>query len=120
MKPYHIDRKVVCCGVAAAVLCLTTGFTELAVHAEDASWHLQGVDTWGGRAALPAVVNAVATSPLQSVLSLRGEWEFVTRETAPLRHPGWKIKLHHRSLPRPGLVLDPGIHAARSDDLCQS
>ena len=39
------------------------------------------------------MVNPVVTWPLQSVLRLRGEWEFVTPETAPLRHPGWSAFL---------------------------
>jgi hypothetical protein len=51
---------------------------------------LSGADTWGGRKALPAVVNAAARSPQQDVLSLLGEWEFVTKEVAPSRHPGWR------------------------------
>lgn len=87
MKSHQIDSKVVGWKAAAAVLCLATAFVELAVHAEDVPWRLQGVDTWGGRPAMPAVVNPVVASPLQSVLSLRGEWEFVTRETGLLRHP---------------------------------
>ena len=50
---------------------------------------LGDVETWAGRPALPALVNPVVKSRLQSVVSLRGEWEFITRDTAPLRHPGW-------------------------------
>jgi len=53
IKSHHIDPTVVGCKAAAAILCLATGFTELAVRAEDAPWHLQGVDTWGGRLAMP-------------------------------------------------------------------
>lgn len=49
-----------------------------------------GVESWGGRRAWPALVNPVVRSPLQQVISLRGEWEFVTQETGPLRHPTWK------------------------------
>ena len=112
MKSHHIDPKVVGCGAAAAILCLATGFTELAVHAEDASWHLQGVDTWGGRAALPAVVNPVVASPLQSVLSLRGEWEFATRETAPLRHPGWSA-FYAKPWPGARTIQVPGCWEAQ-------
>ena len=51
---------------------------------------LSGADTWAGRKALPAVVNPAVASPLQSVLSLRGEWEFITHGSAPLRHPFWQ------------------------------
>lgn len=55
----------------------------------DGPW-LSGADAWGGRKSLPAVVNPAMRSPLQNVLSLRGEWEFVTRGVAPSRHPGWQ------------------------------
>ncbi len=68
--------------VMMGVLCWANG-----IRADDA-W-LTGVDTWGGRRAVPAVVNPVVRSPLQEVISLRGEWEFVTQGVAPLRHPGW-------------------------------
>jgi len=51
---------------------------------------LSGVESWGYRKALPAVVNQVTRSPLQETLSLRGEWEFVTQGVAPSRHPGWR------------------------------
>ena len=71
------------------VLLLATALQKTAVSAEEKTAWLRGVETWGGRPALPALVNPVVTSPLQSVLRLRGEWEFVTRETAPLRHPAW-------------------------------
>lgn len=52
------------------------------------------VDPWGRIPASPAVVHAVASSPLQKVLSLRGEWDFVTDPTLMGRHrmslgPGW-------------------------------
>ena len=36
------------------------------------------VDYWGACPASPAVVNSVTVSPLQEILSLRGEWDFVT------------------------------------------
>ncbi|MCX6929621.1 MAG: hypothetical protein NT154_41365, partial [Verrucomicrobia bacterium] len=74
---------------AVIILSLISGLGSIAAQAEEETGWLQGVDTWGGRQALPAVVNPVVRSPLQSVLSLRGEWEFVTRDVAPLRHPGW-------------------------------
>lgn len=61
----------------------------LTLRAGENTGNLGGVETWAGRAALPAVVNPLVKSPLQSVVSLRGEWEFITRDTAPLRHPGW-------------------------------
>lgn len=54
----------------------------------DDGW-LAGVDTWGGRKALPAVVNPAVRGPLQDVLSLGGEWEFVTKGVAPSRHSSW-------------------------------
>ncbi|HRR33591.1 MAG TPA: hypothetical protein P5026_05795 [Kiritimatiellia bacterium] len=51
---------------------------------------LSGVDTWGYRKPLPAVVNPTVRSPLQNGVSLRGEWEFVTRGGTPSRHPTWQ------------------------------
>ncbi|NQT87268.1 hypothetical protein HQ560_10920, partial [bacterium] len=51
---------------------------------------LSGADTWGGRQAVPAVVNAAVRSPLQQFISLRGEWEFTTQGVGPSRHPGWR------------------------------
>lgn len=61
----------------------------LTLRAGESPGGLGGVETWAGRPALPALVNPVVRSPLQSVVSLRGEWEFITRDPAPLRHPGW-------------------------------
>lgn len=40
-------------------------------------------DHWGPCPASPAVVNPVALSPLQNVIALHGDWEFVT-------DPGWR------------------------------
>ncbi|MDD4872838.1 MAG: hypothetical protein PHR77_19980, partial [Kiritimatiellae bacterium] len=42
-------------------------------------------DEWGDRPSSPAVVNPVFCSPLQQVISLKGEWEFTTA-TSP-RNP---------------------------------
>lgn len=60
----------------------------------------QTVDHWGTRPASPAVVNSVVVSPLQQVISLRGEWDFVTDPVLMGRHrmgkgpewnePNWK------------------------------
>ncbi len=61
----------------------------LSLRAGETNEWLAGEDSWGGRPSFPAVVNPVVQSPLQTVLTLRGEWEFVAREVAPLRHPGW-------------------------------
>ncbi|MFA6243746.1 MAG: sugar-binding domain-containing protein, partial [Candidatus Hydrogenedentales bacterium] len=52
------------------------------------------IDHWGQRPASPAVVNSVTVSPLQEVISLRGEWDFVTDPMLMGRHrmgkgPAW-------------------------------
>ena len=52
------------------------------------------IDHWGACRAWPAVVNPVAVSPLQQVISLRGKWDFVTDPGLYGRHrmgkgPGW-------------------------------
>ena len=57
------------CGVVCAVL---------AGHGEE----LHGVDTWAGIKPLPAVVNPVGREASPDVVSLRGEWEFVTQPKA--------------------------------------
>lgn len=54
----------------------------------------EDVDPWGTRPASPAVVHSVGVSPLQKILSLRGEWDFVTDPQLMGRHqmgkgPGW-------------------------------
>jgi hypothetical protein len=61
---------------------------------------------------LPALVNPVVKSPLQSVLSLRGEWEFVTRDTAPLRHPGWNA-FYAKAWPDARRIRVPGCWEAQ-------
>ena len=40
---------------------------------------LHGVDTWAGIKPLPAVVNPVGREASHNLISLRGEWEFVTQ-----------------------------------------
>ena len=49
-----------------------------ALHGEE----LQGVDTWAGIKPLPAVVNPVGREASPYLISLRGEWEFVTQPKA--------------------------------------
>ena len=43
---------------------------------------LRGVDTWAGIKPLPAVVDPVGREASPYLMSLRGEWEFVTQPTA--------------------------------------
>lgn len=76
--------SIVNAGLAAAFL-----LCALPLRAGDSTGALGSAETWSGRPALPALVNPVVKSPLQSVVSLRGKWEFIPRDTAPLRHPGW-------------------------------
>ncbi|MDX9868860.1 MAG: hypothetical protein RBT78_13155 [Kiritimatiellia bacterium] len=73
---------------------------------------LSGVETWGYRKALPAVVNPAVRSPLQSVLSLRGEWEFVTQGVAPSRHPGWRA-FYAKPWPGSRTIQVPGCWEAQ-------
>ena len=52
------------------------------------------IDHWGTRPALPAVVHSVEVSPLQTIIALRGEWDFVTDPSLMGRHrmgkgPDW-------------------------------
>ena len=106
---------------ACLALCLACGLGVIDVQAEGETGWLKGVDTWGGRQPFPALVNPVALSPLQSVVSLRGEWEFVTRETAPLRHPGWngfyaKPWPGARKIQVPGCWEEQGVGTAGMGD----
>ena len=49
------------------------------VDASERAGLLHGVDTWAGIRPLPAVVNPVGREASPDVISLRGEWEFVTQ-----------------------------------------
>ncbi|HDP33667.1 MAG TPA: hypothetical protein ENN29_01005, partial [Candidatus Hydrogenedentes bacterium] len=51
-----------------------------------ASPSAENIDHWGPRPALPAVVNSATVSPLQDIVSLRGEWDFVTDPMLMGRH----------------------------------
>ena len=51
----------------AAVMTLLLGYTACALAEEN---QLSGVEMWGYRKALPAVVNPAVRSPLQNVMSL--------------------------------------------------
>jgi hypothetical protein len=79
--------------------------------AEDGGW-VEGIDTWGGRKASPAVVNPAVRSPLEQVLPLRGEWEFVTQGVAPLRHPGWRA-FYAKPWPGARTIQVPGCWEAQ-------
>lgn len=66
----------------------------IAIVVTDANPEAGLVDHWGARPATPTVVHAVTVSPLQEILSLRGEWDFVTDPGLAGRHrmgkgPGW-------------------------------
>ncbi len=73
-------------GVLASVITAYLGGWARALPEENG---LSGADSWGGRKSLPAVLNPAVRSPLQEVVSLRGEWEFVTKEFTQSRHPNW-------------------------------
>ena len=87
----------------AALLAQTSGIEN--------QW-LNGVESWGGRKAGPAQVNPVVHSPLQKVLSLRGEWEFVTRDVAPSRHPDW-VSFYSKPWPGSRKLNVPGCWEAQ-------
>jgi hypothetical protein len=100
------------CRTSLAIVFLASWLWGPAVQAEETAGRLGGVETWGGRPALPALVNPVVSWPLQSLLRLRGEWEFVTRETAPLRHPGWNA-FYARPWPEARAIRVPGCWEAQ-------
>ena len=57
---------------ALMILLLASSLQGTAVMAEEKTGLLSGIETWGGRPALPAVVNPVVIWPLQSVLRRHG------------------------------------------------
>ena len=60
----------------------------LALHGEE----LHGVDTWAGIKPLPAVVNPVGREASSDLISLRGEWEFLTQpKVFPRRYRHTKV-----------------------------
>ncbi len=70
------------------------GFLFLAFIITDAPMYADSTDHWGALSPSPAVVHSVTVSPLQEILSLRGEWDFVTDPTLMGRHrmgkgPAW-------------------------------
>lgn len=70
------------------------GFFFLAMIAAHATLYAENPDPWGLLPATPAVVHAATISPLQEILSLRGEWDFTTDPMLMGRHrmgkgPGW-------------------------------
>ncbi len=87
--PNRLTRHAGVIRTAAAASVLAGLLLASPSRAEEGGGWLGGADSWAGRQALPAVVNPVVRSPLQTAVSLRGEWEFVTREVSPLRHPTW-------------------------------
>jgi len=73
---------------------LNCSLLAVAAVAIEAPLLAETVDHWGSRPASPAVVNSVTVSPLQKIISLRGEWDFVTDPGLRGRHrmgkgPGW-------------------------------
>ena len=72
--------------IGAALACIVA--SSPAVHCEE----LHGVDTWAGIRPIPAVVNPVGREASPDLMSLRGEWEFVTQPKAfPRRYRHTKV-----------------------------
>lgn len=74
----------------------------------------QITDHWGPCPASPAVVNSVTVSPLQQIILLRGDWEFVTDPRLMGRHrmgkgPGWNEPDWEGSQP----IMVPGCWEAQ-------
>lgn len=68
-------------GLATLAMCVL-----IAAAAEN---QVPGADAWDGRTAQLGVVHPVVRSPLQKVISLRGDWEFATDPQACGRAAGW-------------------------------
>ena len=78
------------------------------------SEELAGLESWGGRSAHPAVVNAVCGPEKADVVSLRGEWEFVAY---PMKHPQRNSHdnpdFWRRSWPNARMISVPGCWEAQ-------
>ncbi len=96
-------------GVRHILLIAWGGIAALASADEEG---LSGVEMWGYRKAQPAVVNPAVHSPLQDVVSLRGEWEFVTQGVAPSRHPYWRA-FYSKPWPGSEILQVPGCWEAQ-------
>ena len=75
-------------------------------------------DTWGGRKAHPAVVNSVMEVEVGSVVSLRGEWEFLTPamvpgKKRPWRNGKWRHLYSEREWPWARIIHVPGCWEAQ-------
>ena len=75
-------------------------------------------DTWGGRKAHPAVVNSVMEVEVGSVVSLRGEWEFLTPamvpgKKRPWRNGKWRHLYSEREWPWARTIFVPGCWEAQ-------
>ena len=68
-------------------------------------------DAWDGRTARLGVVNPVARSPLQEVMSLRGEWEFATDPQTNGCAAGWMRP--GAAWPNPRTIQVPGCWEAQ-------
>ena len=114
-KPFFVFRAVqqmIHLAGTGVILLLGAASALLAQLPDGGHTWLSGADTWGGRKAWPALVNPVVRSPLQNVLSLRGEWEFVTRGVAPSRHPLW-VAFYAKPWPKARKLQVPGCWEAQ-------
>ncbi len=93
------------------VVALTACLVGTACLSAEEDW-LAGSDTWGGRKSVQAVVNPALTSPLQRVLSLRGDWEFIAQGVAPNRHPQWRA-FYAKPWPGSRTIRVPGCWEAQ-------
>ena len=79
------------CGQRTEGAVLIAGLV-VALSAAACGEELRGVDTWAGIKPLPAVVNPVGRESSSDLISLRGEWEFVTQPKAfPRRYRHTKV-----------------------------
>ncbi len=100
---------------ATAALVVMAGIATLAALALDIDLNeVKGQDLWGGRKAHPAVVNPVLGQDAASVISLRGEWEFMTRDGKFVRNNAWNgTKLLTEKGEWPQKLLVPGCWEAQ-------
>ena len=87
----------------------------VALGASAETVEMTGPDLWAQRASHPAVVNPVLGQDAVNVISLRGEWEFMTRDEFGRNRPGpvcdwmWEAKPWPRKISVPGCWEAQGV-----------
>ena len=86
---------------------------DCALRTDGGAGELTGPDLWAQRASHPAVVNPVLGQDAANVISLRGEWEFMTRDEFGRNRPGPVCDWMWEAKPWPRRIAKGAADAAR-------